>query len=360
LQIKRIFAALYASATLVFVAASPAIAQDKGQVVVVSWGGTYQDAMREAIFKPFERATGIKVIEETGPAVAKIRAMVNAGRPEWDVADLLPQDFLQLSAEGMLQRIDYDAMDRSVFKDFINDAVQPFGVGNFVYASVISFNTKKYTRATGPKSWVDVWDVQKFPGPRILTAGNGTGATIEEALLANGIARERLYPLDFKRAYDALSRLNPSVVKWSTTSAMLTDALVSGDAAIGVTSVGRAQEAKEQGAPIDFVWNQAIIGWDYWGVLKGAKNEQNAKKFIEFASSPQSQAAMAKLQVLGPLNKKAFDLLSPERAKLLPSYPENSKHAIPLNAAWWAKKDNFGKSNREINNELWNAWILKQ
>lgn len=67
-----------------------------------------------------------------------------------------------------------------------------------------------------------------------------------------------------------------------------------------------------------------------------------------------------KLQVLGPLNRKAFNLIPESRAKLLPTYPENFAKAIALNPAWWAKKDASGKSNLEINNALWNAWVLQQ
>lgn len=340
-------------------AISPAASQDKGRVVVASWGGTYQDSLREAIFRPFERATGIKVIEATGPMMAKIRAMVKSESPEWDVMSVLPGDFLQLSTEGLLHRLDFAAMNQSTFADFEKDAVQPFGVGMFVYAKVISFNTRKYTQANGPKSWADVWDVKKFPGPRILDAGNTFVPPIEYALLADGIAPQDLYPLDFKRAYAALSRIRPNVVKWTSTTAMQPESLISGEAVIGPATLGRIQQAKEQGAPVDYVWNQALTEFDYWAILEGAKNQENAYKFIEFASRPESQAALAKLQVLGPLNKKAFDLIPAERAKLLPTYPENKAASIELSPAWWAKRNSSGKSNLEINNALWNTWILQ-
>lgn len=339
-------------------APSPSAAQDKGQVVVASYGGSYQDALREAIFKPFEKATGIKVIEATGPTLAKMHAMISTGNPEWDVVDLLRGDYLQLSAEGMLQPLDYSAMDQAVFASFPKGTVEPLGVGTFMYGKVIAFNTKKYTQANGPKSWADVWDVKKFPGPRILDAGNANVPPVEAALLADGVAPDKLYPLDFKRAYAALSRIKPNVVKWTTSAAMQTEALVSGEAVIGPATLGRIQQAKEQGAPVDYVWNQALVDFGYWGILKGAKNVKNAQKLIEFASRAESQAAFVTLQVLGPLNKKAFDLIPESRAKLLPTYPENLAKVIEVNQAWWAQKDPSGKSNLEINNALWNAWAL--
>lgn len=360
MDIKRAFVTLCAVAAAGLGAASPATAQEKGQLVIATGGGTYLDALREAILKPFGKATGIKVIEATGPTMPKVRAMVSSGSPEWDVVEMLPGDFLQMSSDGMLQQLDYAAMDKSVFADFPKNAVQSFGVGTFEYAMVIAFNTKKYTQDNAPKSWVDVWDVKKFPGPRILSAGNRVVPPIEAALLADGVAPSKLYPIDFKRSYAALSRIKPSVVKWATTAAMLPEALISGEAVIGPVPNGRVQLAKEQGAPIDYVWNQALSDFSYWTILKGAKNAKNAQKFIEFASRPESQAALVKLFVIGPLNKKAFDLIPADRAKLLPTYPENKAKTIALSPAWWAKKDATGKSNLEINNELWNAWILQK
>ncbi|WP_247323769.1 hypothetical protein [Bradyrhizobium sp. 141] len=103
-----------------------------------------------------------------------------------------------------------------------------------------------------------------------------------------------------------------------------------------------------------------MTDFSYWAILKGTKNFKNALKFIEFASRPESQAALVKLQTLGSLNRKAFNLIPESRAKLLPTYPENEAKTIELNPAWRAKKDASGKSNLEINNALWNPWILQQ
>ncbi|WP_343671386.1 ABC transporter substrate-binding protein [Paraburkholderia heleia] len=354
---RSIVSFVFVASTLCAVSAQ---AQSNGQLVVASFGGSYQDALRESIFKPFEQETGIKVVEATGPSLARLRAMVKTGNPEWDVVEMLPGDYLKLAKEGALQKLDYSAMDSKTFADFPKDVIQPYGVGMFVYSKVIAFNTKKYTQANGPKSWTDVWDVKKFPGPRIIDAGNTFVPPIEYALLADGVPANKLYPLDLKRAYASLEKIKPSVVKWSTTSAMQPESLISGEAAIGPATLGRIEQAKEEGAPVDYVWNQALSEFNYWTILKGAKNEKNALKFIEFASRADSQARLVKLQVLGPLNTKAFQSIPAERAKLLPTYPANAEKTIQLRPEWWAETDSTGKSNLDKNNAMWNEWILQQ
>lgn len=350
---------LFGVGLIALLSSSPGRAEDQGQVCVSAGGGSYQDALRESIFKPFEKATGIKVVEAVDQPLAKVRAMVKTGSPECDVADLLPGNYFVLSKEGALEKIDYALVNKKSFADFPEGAVTPYGVGIFVYAKVITFNTKHYTRENGPKSWADVWDTKKFPGPRIVDAGTFSISPIEYALLADGVSPDKLYPLDLKRAYDALARLKPSVLKWATTGAMEPEALIAGEAYIGAATLGRIQEAKEHGAPVDYTMNQALVQYDYWTILKGTKNYKNAVKFIEFASRPEIQAAMVKLQVLGPLNKRAFEFIPTERGKLLPTYPENAAHTVQLNPSWWVETDASGKTNLDKNSAMWNSWVLQ-
>jgi putative spermidine/putrescine transport system substrate-binding protein len=51
------------------------------QLVAVGWGGVWQDAYRTAVFEPFMKETGIKVVEEEfGGEYAKLTSQVEAAR----------------------------------------------------------------------------------------------------------------------------------------------------------------------------------------------------------------------------------------------------------------------------------------
>lgn len=339
---------------------SPAIAraQSAGEVVVCSWGGAFQDAQRETCFQPFEAETGIKVVEATGPNLAKISAMVESGNTEWDVVNITPGDFKVLAKYGNLEPFDYGSWDQSLLGDIEERVIDPHGIGNTFYTKVLAFNTKTYTRESGPQNWADVWNVEKFPGPRILDAGNWVVPPIEYVLLGDGVPADQLYPLDFDRAYAALTRIKPYIVKWGTSSAMAPQGLNDGEAVIAAATLGRIAALKEAGAPVDFTWNQGLIQFDYWAVPKGAKNVTNAMKFVEFASRPEILAALCMKQPLGPVNRRAFEFMPAERAQILPSYPANLEKQVFLDPGWWAETDASGKSNIEKNNERWNEWIL--
>lgn len=338
---------------------SYAKAQDRGRVVVTSPGGQLQDAQRRVFFEPFQRETGIKLIEATGPTLAKIKAMVVSNNVEWDVVEVTPSEFLVLAANNLIEKLDYNAFDKKVLEEIDQRVVQPSGIGTIFYSNVIAYNTKKYSKENHPRTWADVWDVKRFPGPRILQAGDYVVTPIEYALLADGVAPDKLYPLDFDRAYRSLEKIKPFVVKWVKTAAAAPQALIDGEAHIAVASHGRIVDLMDKGGPVDFEWNQGLIQVDYWVIPKGAKNYQNAMKFIALASRAEPLANLCKQLPFGPVNHRSFEFMTPEQARRLASYPDNLRKQVWINAEWWAKTDASGKSNVEKNLEMWNAWITK-
>jgi putative spermidine/putrescine transport system substrate-binding protein len=348
------------AAAFVFAAGTDlARAQENGHVVVASWGGSFQDDQRKAIFEPFMEATGIEVIEATGISLSKIRAMVDSGNTEWDVSGMVPGDLLVLARDDMVEELDYENYFKDMIDDIVPEVVHPYGIGNFFYTKVIAFNTEAFPGPEQPDSWQDVWDVEKFPGPRAIDAGDWVVPPLEYALLADGVAPEDLYPLDMERAYASLSKIRPHVAKFTTSSAMAPQMLGDGEAVVGAATLGRTAKRKAEGDPVDYSWNQGLIQYDYWIIPKNAPNYENAMKFIEFATRPEIQANLVKLQLLGPVNLRAFDHLTKERGESLPSFPANLETQVFLSADFWASSDADGVSMIEKNEELWNRWSLE-
>jgi len=127
-----------------------AVSAKKDHVVAASWGGSFQDLQRETMFKPFEKETGIKVIEATGPSLAKVKAMVESGNTEWDVSGMVPGDLLVLAREGLVEKIDYDNYFKGMMDDIVPEVIHPYGIGNFFYTKVIAFNTDVYPKGKHP------------------------------------------------------------------------------------------------------------------------------------------------------------------------------------------------------------------
>ena len=62
-------------------------ASSQKRLVVCSWGCVYQKALRKAYYEPFEKETGIRVIDTSAPKFAKVKAQVDSNNIEWDVIE---------------------------------------------------------------------------------------------------------------------------------------------------------------------------------------------------------------------------------------------------------------------------------
>ncbi|WP_157961804.1 ABC transporter substrate-binding protein [Acuticoccus kandeliae] len=336
----------FAVSVAAIAAAMPARAQDAlqtNELAVVSWGGTYQEAQREAFMAPFAEATGIEVIEGTNPEISRTRAEVESGSPSFDIVST-NQAFNLVGIDlGLWVPIDYKYFAPEDLESMPESERQEFGVGTITYSEVMAYNSESFPDNSGPSSWKEFWDTNAFPGQRVLPWCDLSHSPLPEAaLLADGVAPEDLYPIDIERAAKKLAELKDTTF-WARNNAQASQMLASGEAVMGMSPNGRLQVLIDQGAPIQIEWNEGRFTSDVWYVLKGAPNVDNAMRFIAFASRPEQQAKMAKLTGNGPTNPAAFDFIDEETLAKLPNAPDNLAKQIKKNETWW-------KENRE-------AWV---
>lgn len=334
-------------------------AQAKESIVIASYGGLYQDTQREAFFKPFTEATGIEVIEASGVSVAKVKSMVATRNVEWDVFITSTADFAQLMEANLLEEIDYGKFDPAVLDQLDETAKKSHVIGTQWTSQVLAYSTKAFPDGKHPNNWAEAWDTAAFPGPRIMPAGNYAVNPIEPALLSTGEGKDKVYPLDLDKAYAQLDKIRPSVVRWINSGSAVSQALIDGEAVLGYTNSQRVQQLKDDGAPIDFTWNDGVISMTYWAIPKGAKNKEGALKFLEFASRAEQQAKIAK-SAIGPVNKGAFELLSEEEVARLPSAPANRAVQLELQPDEWLKPGKRGKTVYDENIARWLAFSVKR
>src|SRR5262249_1062354 len=148
------------------------------------------------------------------------------------------------------------------------------------FSTVIAYRKDKFPNG-GPASWADFWDTTKFPGPRSLQ--QYAARILPIALLADGVAIDKLYPLDADPAFKALDRSKPASRVWWTQGPQSQQLLRDGEMdVIGIWN-GRIQELMDQGSATDFSWNQAEIDRAYWVVAKGTPRAELARKYIATA-----------------------------------------------------------------------------
>jgi len=322
-------------------------AQDR-TLVVCTWGGLFQKAHERAFARPFEKETGAIIRYVTQPSSARIKAQVESGNIEWDLVDTQGHQFYRGLRDNLFEPLDYKTIDKSTIHPSV---VHSHGIGSIFYAMVIGYNAKKYTRDTAPRTWAEFYDPRKFPGKRSLSTF--FYRTAEAALLADGMPRDKLYPLDLDRALRKMDAIKDHVVWWST-GPQATDVLVRGDVDFGEMTNGHVVFAKQKGADVDLSWDgPALLCNDMWAILRGSPKKELAGKYIAFACTPKAQADFAMLEPYGPVNRKAYDMIAPEVAKELPSAPDRVDRLVLVNDKWWGE-------NEAMALEKFNSWRLKR
>ncbi|UVV67855.1 ABC transporter substrate-binding protein [Brucella anthropi] len=329
---------------------APHVRADAGQVVVRGLGGAYEDAMKKALYEPFTAETGIRVNVKPATA-AQVRAMVEAKRVSIDVVDLFDVAQFSLDKIGALEPIAYDKMKFTKPDDLQATIRRTNMVGNLYYATVLTYNTEVFANGKHPKGWREFWDVERFPGARTLADQKSGAAELEFALLADGVAKDNLYPIDIDRAFASLSKIKPSVVKWWDTGAVSAQMLELKEAVVGGIWNGRAQALIDKGAPLAIDWTEAKQQVQYWSIVKGAANTANAQRFIDFALQPEVQGQLTQFIAYGPTNTKAFRYVRAEDLAKLPSAPEIYPLTFEQNAEWWAE-------NLSTVGSKWQSWVL--
>jgi len=337
--------------------AAPAIWRPSGaraqstRIVVRDDGGIYTQAYTEIFYRPFTEATGIEVVPAQAQAepTAQIRSMVETGTYTWDMGKISVPAVLQLTTgeTKYLEPVglDAEAVIQSIPAHFRNE----YQVGTNVYTTVLAYRRDAFEGREAPASWADLMDPERFPGRRALR--RHPYDTLEQALMADGVPADQVYPLDLDRAFVRLDKVQPATDIWWTSGAQAEQLLISGEVDLLSTWVSRAQSAQAAGAPVEIVWNQNIWGCDGWSILKGTPNADACRELIKFASDPARMAQLVKFFPAGIVQPAAFETIPADVAKNCPTYPANIETGLQIDAAYWLE-------NADPVIERFNSWFI--
>ena len=230
----------------------PAALKGSGVVRVCSYGGAFQAAQREAYFKPFEELSGIKVVESQGPDISKVKAMVDTGNVEYDVGEFDRASIINLERKGEYwEPIDYSLFDT----DNIDPAFRyKYSVDMLPYGQIFGYRTDAF-KGDAPTGVADLWDTKRFPGSRSLQAGSGGLAPdLEVAIMATGVPKEKVYPINIDTAFASLGKIKPDVDKWWTAGAIPAQLLNDNEVVMATAWNGRIYAIQQTGAKVAPVW----------------------------------------------------------------------------------------------------------
>ncbi|AWM11260.1 extracellular solute-binding protein [Bradyrhizobium symbiodeficiens] len=357
----RLSASVLASA--LFVAMGTGLAQAQSNVVIMQDpGGGYGDALRKVMYEPFEKETGIKVVTvqeaRSGP---RIKAQAEAGKAQWDLTFIFDQE-TKLLGDCCLADIDYSKLSdgaKQTLAAMPDNLKRKKGVALQVIGVGLVYNKDKFKGENVPTSWADFWDVKKFPGRRCMPAW--PRFVFEAALMADGVEKSKLYPIDMERALKKVKEIKPHIAKWWTTSAQPPQLLLDGEADMCMAYTGSMSKLALEGAPIDLTFNQGFVYYDFFSIPKGAPNYDNALKLLSWRLEPKRAAQLTSTFPVALPSRVVFEAATDKKlARYWANNPDNISKAIEWSPDYWGAASPAGNStNEEYGQEKLNALLAQ-
>ena len=167
------------------------------RLTYVSYGGAGQDAQIKAFQEPYTAAhPNVTFVNTSPPDVAQVKAQVTTGAVQWDVVAVAPAAATQ-NCGTLFEKLD--------FPDLEGRGLRRQGDRRVLRRQLRQRESLRLPHrhvpgpGKAPKTIEDFFDAAKFPGKRgIIT--NLQNGILEYPLLADGVAPDKLYPLDVDRA----------------------------------------------------------------------------------------------------------------------------------------------------------------
>lgn len=306
---------------------------------VLTWSDPTGQAAVRNIFKPFEAATGARIITDlvgaTSDMIAKIRA--SAAKPQFDLVILSGFGASTLAEAGLLERPDLDAIPNTArMHENYRTGAQGFGVGYYLWSDGLVYSPSQYP--TPPKSYNILWAPEN-KGKVILPPAENLGALeliIAAARMAGGDAKNP------DGGFELLSKLKGQTLAVSQNAAQIAD-LFRAKSATGAAVYSPLVFA-------DFIPDPAynmsgaydldegfFVDLQYMVIPKGHPGDNAAiNALINHALDPTVQGVMAEEVWYGPTNKDAVLSDKAKASPYIPSPEVIASRTVPVDPEYLA------------------------
>jgi putative spermidine/putrescine transport system substrate-binding protein len=299
LKFMRVVAAAsacFAAALLVL----PAAARAQEKLVVISWGGTWGDAMREVLFDPFTEETGVEVELRTQGSMMDMLATLTAQKDRMDadlwVTGMAPT--LLADQEGLLQEIPLDRMPNASTLPAALAGEKHLALWQIFYGLVYNSEAVPFEIT----SWEDIFD-ERLAQSISVPHGSGYGGKFILLLSWLGGGDEN----NIDPAFEMLEKLRPNIAVVPRSDPDAIKFITSGETDVAtMMPIGNYLQISESGDQYKFVTPEPYVpsNFNNFVLLKGP-NSEAAVQFMDFALDPERQAALAEKVLVLPANPEA-------------------------------------------------------
>ena len=270
----------------------------------------WSEYMPESVLKDFTKETGIKVKYSTYDSNEAMYAKVKtAGNSGYDI--IVPSTYFvnKMSKEGLLEKIDksklsnYKNLDPKLLSksfDPNNDYSIPYLWGT----TGISYNSSLVKENIN--SWKNLWN-NEYKNSILLN--DDMREVFGMALKILGCSANSTNPKEIEEAYNKLKELLPNVKMFYSESQK--QVYLNEEVKLGMNFNGEGFMANEENENIKYIYPKegALVWVDSLVIPKGAKNLENAHKFINFLLKPEVAKVISEEIGYATPNAKTLELL---------------------------------------------------
>jgi len=302
--------------------------EEKVELTISSFGGTYDEVFQKYVIDPFEADhpnVTVKIAPYTG-----VTKLGQGGGNNLDVVQLDDFDIIDAGNKGYLTHLEESGIGH--WNDLYPQAFlegkdgNTYGVVNVFGAWGIAYNPNEVKEA--PTSWNDLLD------PSVKGKVTMMSQWIPDILVlaeTTGAEYDAMDPV-----WDMYKELAPSVAQYYASFSAPESLFQTGEVVMASWFDGRANALKAGGSDIEFVIPEegGILIRSGLGVLKSSKNQELAQELINYSLMPEAQIGFAKDLYYGPTNKtvtleeadqesvvygeEVADLITPKWNEILP------------------------------------------
>lgn len=293
--------------------ACTAVAAQAETLNLMAYSGIFEQYYRKAVVEPFMAQNPDITVEYFGmPNSAQMLGTLRSqvADPQFDVAIM----DITVSKAGTDDGV-FAPLDESV-TTHIKDLVPLARLeGTNAVGVTLDSMTMIYNKdlvVAPPTSWEDLWN-PAYEGKIVLAAAPDTTGLIF-TVVADRMAGGTDYKTSTEKGIEKVMTLAPSVQTWEPHPDVY-QPVMTGSAIIGLGWNARAQIlAGGEGSKLAVVMPKEGSGFQInaIGLIENAQNTDAAKRFIDYALSPETQAALANAMFYAPTNANAAALISKE------------------------------------------------
>ena len=291
---------------------SKSSAGKNGELNIFIW----TEYVPDSVIEKFEEETGIKVNVSTYSSNEDMLAKVKSeSEGTYDIVQ--PSDYMveQMASQGMLEELKTDNLKNlsNIGESYLNPSYDPGNKYSVPYqggVAGIAVNTSKVKKDI--TSYDDLFDSSL---KNSIVALDDYRAVIGMTARSMGYSMNETDPAVLSKIQDKLLTLKDNVKLYDSDSPK--SALISGDCTVGYVWSAEIALAMEENPDIKVVYptEGAYLFMDNWAIPKGAKNYDNAMKFIDFMlDAENAQMVLEEFPYLSP-NTKAVEAMGEDYSK---------------------------------------------